>query len=67
MTLRRLTILMPAFNEARTIREIVQQVDAADAAGLEKDLIIVDDGSTDGTRERLQQLDGLKTPFRVLF
>ncbi len=67
MTLRRLTILMPVFNEVRTIREILEQVDAADASGLEKDLIIVDDGSTDGTRERLQQLDGLKTPFRVLF
>ena len=66
MTLRRLTILMPVFNEVRTIREILEQVDAADASGLEKDLIIVDDGSTDGTRERLQQLDGLKTPFRVL-
>ncbi|MBI3121340.1 MAG: glycosyltransferase family 2 protein [candidate division NC10 bacterium] len=58
---------MPVFNEVRTIRELLRQVDAADAAGLEKDLIIVDDGSTDGTRERLQQLDGLKTPFRVLF
>ena len=67
MTLRRLTILMPVFNEVRTIREILEQVDAADASGLEKDLIIVDDGSTDGTRERLQQLAGLKTPFRVLF
>ncbi len=67
MTLRRLTILMPVFNEVRTIREILEQVDTADAAGLVKDLIIVDDGSTDGTRERLQQLDGLKTPFRVLF
>ena len=66
MTLRRLTILMPVFNEVRTIREILEQVDAADASGLEKDLIIVDDGSTDGTRERLQQLAGLKTPFRVL-
>ncbi|MBI2000390.1 MAG: glycosyltransferase family 2 protein [candidate division NC10 bacterium] len=58
---------MPVFNEVRTIREILEQVDTADAAGLVKDLIIVDDGSTDGTRERLQQLDGLKTPFRVLF
>ncbi|MBI4841502.1 MAG: glycosyltransferase family 2 protein [candidate division NC10 bacterium] len=58
---------MPVFNEVRTIREILEQVDTADAGGLVKDLIIVDDGSTDGTRERLQQLDGLKTPFRVLF
>jgi glycosyltransferase involved in cell wall biosynthesis len=67
MTFQRLTILIPAFNEVRTIREILQQVDGADAAGLDKDLVIVDDGSTDGTRELLQTLDGLKTPFRVLF
>jgi glycosyltransferase involved in cell wall biosynthesis len=67
MSFQRLTILMPAYNEARTIREILLQVDAADAAGLERDLIIVDDGSTDGTREMLAGLDGLKTPVRVLF
>ncbi len=64
---RRLSILMPSYNEARTIQEILEQVDAADAAGLEKELIIVDDGSTDGTREVLERLDGLKTPVRVLF
>jgi glycosyltransferase involved in cell wall biosynthesis len=65
--LQTLSILIPAFNEARTIRDILERVDAADAAGLAKELIIVDDGSTDGTREFLQTLDGLKTPFRVLF
>jgi glycosyltransferase involved in cell wall biosynthesis len=66
MNFQRLTILLPVFNEVRTIGEILRQVDAADAAGLEKELIIVDDGSTDGTREVLQGLDGLKTPVRVL-
>jgi glycosyltransferase involved in cell wall biosynthesis len=63
---KRLSILIPVYNEARTLADILQRVDAADAGGLEKDLIIVDDGSTDGTREILQSLDGLKTPFRVL-
>jgi len=65
-TFRRLTILMPVYNEARTIREILRQVDAAEAAGLEKELILVDDGSTDGTWEALQALPPLATPVRTL-
>lgn len=57
MKFQRLTILMPAYNEVRTIREVIRQVDSADAASLEKELIIVDDGST----------DGFQVPVRVLF
>ncbi len=67
MRLVRLSILIPVFNEARTLRELLAQADAAVAAGLEKEFIIVDDGSTDGTREILGQLEGLQTPFRVVF
>jgi len=66
MRFRTLTILMPVYNEVRTVGEIIAQVDAAVAADLEKDLIVVDDGSSDGTREVLERLDGLKTPVRVL-
>ncbi len=67
MRLVRLSILIPVYNEARTLRELLAQVDTAPAAGLEKELIIVDDGSTDGTREILEGLGGLETPFRVIF
>jgi glycosyltransferase involved in cell wall biosynthesis len=67
MRLVRLSILIPVFNEARTLRDLLAQVDAAGAAGLEKELIIVDDGSTDGTREILERLEDLQTPFRVVF
>jgi hypothetical protein len=63
----RISILIPVFNEVRTLRELLAQVDVAPVAGLEKELIIVDDGSTDGTREILERLEGLQTPFRVVF
>lgn len=63
-TFRRLSILMPVYNEARTLEEIVRRVQAANTLGLEKEIIIVDDFSTDGSREivqRLGQQPGIKT------
>src|SRR5512143_2226051 len=61
----KLSVIMPAFNEAKTIREIAARVLAADVSPLEKELVIVDDGSTDGTRDILRELDG-KDGVRVL-
>jgi len=46
---------MPVFNEKNTIEEILRRVQAVDV-GLEKEVIVVDDGSSDGTRELLQKL-----------
>ncbi len=46
----KLSIVMPVFNERATLEEIVQRVLDVDV-GMEKELILVDDGSTDGTRE----------------
>jgi glycosyltransferase involved in cell wall biosynthesis len=54
----KLSIVMPAYNERKTIREIVGRVLGVDVGALEKELVIVDDGSTDGTREILRELDG---------
>lgn len=47
-----LSVVIPCYNEKETIREIVERVRAADVDDLE--IIVVDDGSTDGTREILR-------------
>src|SRR6202162_3310994 len=45
---------MPVYNEAKTVREIARQVQAGP---VEKEILIVDDGSNDGTREILRGMD----------
>jgi len=56
----KLSIVIPVFNEKNTIEEILRRVQAVDV-GLEKEIIIVDDGSTDGTREILPKLASAQT------
>lgn len=54
----KLSVIMPAYNEQATIRLIVDRVLAVDLGPVEKELVIVDDGSRDGTRDILKTLDG---------
>ena len=49
----RLSVVMPVYNERNTIEEILERVARVD---IEKEVIVVDDGSTDGTRELLKKL-----------
>lgn len=52
----KLSILIPVYNERATILEILKRVQAVP---YEKEIIAVDDGSTDGTRELLAQVQGV--------
>ena len=54
----KLSIVVPAFNERRTIKDIIARVLAVDVGPIEKEILIVDDGSTDGTRDIVTALDG---------
>lgn len=48
-TIRKLSIIIPAYNEAATIREVIERVAAVDIGDIEKEIIISNDGSSDGT------------------
>lgn len=59
----KLSIIIPVYNEIATIEEIVNRVEAVNL-GFEKEIIIVDDDSTDGTVEVIQKLpDSVKKVF----
>ena len=50
-----LSVIIPAYNEAKTLHQVIESVLSLD---IEKQLIIVDDGSSDGTREAIAALRG---------
>jgi len=50
-----ITVLIPVYNEINTIEKIIERVQAMDVAS---EIVIVDDGSQDGTRDFLQRING---------
>jgi glycosyltransferase involved in cell wall biosynthesis len=59
----KLSVIIPAYNEIKTIEEIVRRVKAT---GLVSEIVIVDDGSIDGTRDLLAAMDGKETVRVIL-
>ncbi len=49
----KLSVIIPVYNELTTIEEILRRVEAV---GLANEIVIVDDGSSDGTRSLLQEI-----------
>ena len=60
-----LSVAIPAYNERATLRELLARVRAVD---IPKEIVIVDDGSTDGTREILRdEIEGAYPDVRVYY
>ena len=53
----KVSILVPVFNESHTVIELLQQV-LRSPVGMAKEVLVCDDGSTDGTRDRLAGVAG---------
>jgi len=56
MTFKTLSVVIPCFNEENTLEALVGQVLAADHCGLDLEVVIVDDKSSDGSLEKAQRL-----------
>jgi len=59
----KLSVVIPAYNEKNTIRAVVEKVLGTP---YRKEIIVVDDGSDDGTREELQSLES-ETSVRLIY
>ena len=62
--MRTLSVVIPVYNEAATIEELIAKVYAVDV-GLDKELILVDDCSTDGTGEVLKRLQAHHPEWKI--
>ena len=58
-----LSVIIPVYNEVETLDEIML---AVSSIPVEKEIILVDDGSTDGSREKLQQFEN-QVAIKVLY
>ena len=64
--MEKLSIIIPVYNELKTLNEILDQVRAVELR-LEKEIILVDDFSSDGTRDILKQIEDLSDPLVRVF
>ncbi|MFO7871881.1 MAG: glycosyltransferase family 2 protein [Kiritimatiellia bacterium] len=62
----KLSVVIPVFNERATVEELIRRVDSADA-GAAKEIVVVDDGSTDGSREILEKMRESRSEWKFVF
>lgn len=60
----KVSIIIPVFNEKDTLKLILEKIESSSFANLEKELIFVDDKSTDGSSEILK---GFETKYKVVY
>lgn len=63
---KRLSIVIPCYNERATIKKILKEINDVNLGSTRKEIIIVDDGSTDGTKKILKDLAKNKNNITVL-
>ena len=62
----KLSIIMPVYNEAKYVDEIINKVSFADIDNLEKEIIIIESNSTDGTRDLIKKYEN-KDGYKIIY
>ncbi len=68
MVVKKISIIIPVYNEIHTLEKILEKVENSQMQQLEKEIILVDDASTDGSRkilERYKQENRYKVDFHA--
>ena len=64
--IRSLSVIIPCYNEEHTIESVLDEVEAVDLGPIKKEIIVIDDYSTDGTRVILQKIAKQHPRIQVL-
>ncbi len=64
--MNKLSIIIPVYNEQNTVEEIIQLVENVDLGSIAKEVVIVNDASTDGTASKLEEIKRKKPDIIVL-
>jgi glycosyltransferase involved in cell wall biosynthesis len=59
----KLSVIIPSFNEAATLPLVIKRLRQINWPGIVKEIIVVDDGSTDGTSRKIAKVDGITKIF----
>lgn len=64
---KKLSVVIPCYNEKATIEKILKEIKDVDLGTTKKEIIVVDDGSNDGTRKILKKLESENKNIKLIF